>query len=108
MSERPEEDDGAMFFVGMKFTPDATLTQNDLNRLVPAILRLVFRTAEGEPLPVKNHEQTILTLVQFMVDLDIRIDDKAFAEIPEDLRKYFMVLHRDGVKYRYGKKPRLI
>lgn len=107
MNERPQ-DDGGMFFVGMKFHPDENLKQSDLNRIVVHLLRHIFRTWEGEPFPVKNHESSMLMLVQFLVDLDITLDDKTFADIPEDLRKYFQVIHRDGTKYRYGRKPRFL
>lgn len=107
MNDRPTEE-GSMFFVGMKFHPTANLKQTELNRLVPHILRFIFMTADGDPLPIKEHEKTMATLVQFLVDLDIRLDEKSFALIPEDLRKNFKVIHRDGTQYQYGSKPRVV
>lgn len=106
-TDRPK-DDGAMFFVGMSFLPDASLSQKDLNKIILHLFRQIFTTPEGEPMPVSENDNTMLNLVQFLVDLDIRLDEKAFAKLPEDIRKYFLITHRDGMKYRYGQKPRWV
>jgi len=108
MSDERPSDEGTMFFVGMKFNPDARLTQSDLNLIVVHLFRKLFTTFEGEPFPVKDHENAMLTLVQFLVDLDMRLDEETFATIPIDLRKHFKVVHRDGVEYQYGQRPRLL
>lgn len=108
MSDTRPDDDGAMFFVGMKFAPNAELSQKALNRIVIQLFRRIFITPEGEPFTVKEHENTMLQLVQFLVDLDMRLDEEAFAEMPDDLKKYFNVIHRDGTEYRYGSKPRWV
>lgn len=106
MVERPANENG-MFFVGMKFNPTNDMKQSDLNRLVPYLLRLIFQR-DGSPLPVKEFGEgkSMLTLIQFLVDLEVRLTDKAFEEIPPDLRKFFLVEHRDGLKHQYGRKPR--
>jgi hypothetical protein len=104
MVDAPEQENG-MFFVGMKFAPTENLKQSELNRLVIHLFRRIFMR-DGAPLEVKEHESSMLSLVQFLVDLDIRLTEEAFAEIPTDLRRYFSVIHRDGVEYRYGQKPR--
>lgn len=105
MVERPKNE-GDMFFVGLQFAPTENLTQKDLNRLVVSLFRRFFVSPDGEPLEVKDHENTMLQLVQFLVDLDMMLDEEAFVDIPTDLRKFFNVIHRDGTKYRYGTKPR--
>lgn len=106
MVDRPADENG-MFFVGMKFNPTQELRQSDLNRLVPYLLRLIFHR-EGGPLPVKEFGdgKSMLTLIQFLVDLEVRLTDEAFEHIPEDLRKFFLVEHRDGTKHQYGRRPR--
>jgi hypothetical protein len=104
MVDRPK-DEGAMFFVGMKFAPVPELKQSELNRIVIHLFRRIFMK-DGAPLEVTEHESAMLSLVQFLVDLDIRLTEEAFAEIPDDLKRYFKVIHRDGVEYRYGQKPR--
>ena len=104
MTDRPK-DDGSMFFVGMKFAPNENLKQSDLNRIVIHLFRRIFMR-DGAPMEIREHESSMLSVVQFLVDLDIRLTEEAFSEIPEDLRKYFKVMHRDGVEYRYGQKPR--
>lgn len=103
--ERPDDDKG-MFFVGMEFAPTEQLKQSDLNRLVVHIFRRFFRNEDGEPMEIKEFESSMLTLVQFLVDLGIKYNEKAFSELPDDLKRHFMVVHRDGAKYRYGSRPR--
>lgn len=103
-NDRPE-DDGNMFFVGMKFKPTETLSQKDLNQLVVHLLRRVFVTPDGDPLPVKDHDNAMLMLVQFLVDLDIMLTEEAFDDIPDALKRYFVVHHRDGSSHRYGHRP---
>ncbi len=105
MIDRPPNE-GAMFWQGMEFSPTEDLKQSELNRLVVHLFRRFFTTPAGDPLPVKEHPSTMLTLVQFLVDLGYRLDDTAFAEIPDDLKRYFMVVQRDGKKYRHGSRPR--
>jgi hypothetical protein len=104
MIDKPADEKG-MFFVGMKFSPDASLKQSELNRIVIHLFRRLF-LRDGEIMDVKEHENTMLSLVQFLVDLDIRLDEAAFADMPVELRRFFKVIHRDGVEYRYGQKPR--
>jgi hypothetical protein len=95
-----------MFFVGMKFAPSEALKQSDLNRIVVELLRRVFVTRDGQMLEVKHPDHPMLSLVQLLVDLDIRLDEKTFAGIPDDIKKHFKVIHRDGTEYRYGNRPR--
>ena len=102
--ERPD-DDGAMFFRGMKFAPDASLSQNDLNKIVVNMLSVMFIGPDGEPMPVKHTKNPMLSLVQFIVDLDIRLDEETFEKMPDDIKKYFLVINRDGQDYRYGTRP---
>ena len=104
--ERPN-DEGTMFFVGMKFNPDSKLTQSDLNRIVVHLFSKLFTTFDGEPIKITEHESAMLTLVQFIVNLDMRLSEEIFAGIPTELRKHFKVIHRDGVEYQYGHRPRL-
>jgi len=103
--DRPD-DDGAMFFVGMKFSPTENIKQSDLNRLVVELFRRFFISPDGNMMPIKHQDEPMLSLVQFLVDLDMMLDENAFADIPEDLRKFFIVKHRDGTEYRYGQRPR--
>lgn len=98
-------DEKTMFFVGMKFDPDESLKSSDLMRITVELLRRVFVTRDGNLLEAKHSDQPMLSLVQFLVDLDLRLDEKTFAEIPDDLKKYFRVIHRDGTTYRYGRLP---
>jgi len=103
-SYRPE-DDGGMFFVGMKFAPTEKLKQSELNRIVVELFRRFF-VQDGEPLKAKHKDNPMLSLVQLLVDIDFMLDETAFAEIPDDLKKLFIVKQRDGKEYRYGQKPR--
>lgn len=105
-NERPP-DEGAMFFSGMKFAPDETMKQADLNKIVVQLFRRFFITAEGEPFPLKHEDKPMLCLVQFLVDLDMRFDEETFETLPDDIKKFFKVINRNGTEYRYGaRKPR--
>jgi len=104
MSYRPKNDDG-MFFVGMRFAPTEELKQSALNRIVVELFRRFF-SKDGDPLQAKHPDNPMLSVVQMLVDIDFMLDEKAFAEIPDDLKKFFIVKHRDGTEYRYGQKPR--
>jgi len=106
MSDDRPDDDGGMFFVGMRFQPDASLKQSALNTITVELLRRLFTTADGSPLLAKHEDAPMLSLVQLLVDLDMRIDDKTFADFPESIKRHFMVQHRDGLVYRYGSQPR--
>lgn len=107
MTDRPQTD-GAMFFVGMKFAPNESLKQSDLNRIVVELLSRVFVTRDGDALPIKHMDNPMLSLIQFLLDLDMRIDETTFEKFPPDLRKFFKVINRDGTEYRYGQRPRLV
>jgi hypothetical protein len=104
MSDRPENE-GDMFFIGMKFAPTENMKQSELNRIVVHILRRFF-TRDGKPMPVKHEDNSMLSLVQFLVDVDFMLNEEAFGDMPDDLKKLFIVKHRDGTEYRYGQKPR--
>jgi hypothetical protein len=104
MTDRPN-DEGAMFFVGMKFAPTQDLKQSDLNKLVVNLFSRYF-IKNGEVITTKHPDNSMLSLVQFLVDLDFTLNEEAFSEVPEELRKLFMVKHRDGTEHRYGQKPR--
>lgn len=105
MVDKPQ-DEGAMFFQGMEFNPTNDLKQSELNRIVVHLFRRFFHTREGEPLPVKEHDKTMLTLIQFLMDVGFRLDEEAFADMPEELRRHFIVINRDNTKWRYGTRPR--
>ncbi len=95
-----------MFTKGMKFLPTEHMTQDQLNTVVVEILRRVFVTDRNEMLPVPNESNSMRTLVQFLLDLDMMFDEEAFATFPEHIKSLFMVKHRDGKEYRFGRKPR--
>jgi len=104
MSDRPE-DEGDMFFVGMKFSPTEKLKQSDLNRITVELFRRFF-VKDGDILPARHKDNPMLSLVQLLIDIEFMLDEKAFADIPDDLKKLFLVKHRDGTEYRYGERPR--
>lgn len=102
----PQTKDG-MFFKGMKFSPTENITQGDLNRITVHLLRRFFLNNNNEMIDVKHEDiDSMLTLVQFLVDLDISMDDESFQYIPKELRYMFLVKQRDGKEYRYGNRPR--
>lgn len=105
MVDKPQ-DEGSMFWQGMEFAPTNDLKQSELNRIVVHLFRRFFHTREGEPLPVKEHEKSMLTLVQFLMDIGFRLDEEAFEDMPNELRRHFVVKVRDGKDYRYGTRPR--
>lgn len=45
-------------------------------------------------------------MVEILKAMDIRFSPTTFAKLPKELRKHFIVHTRDGVEYRYGRKPR--
>jgi hypothetical protein len=104
MSNRPD-DDGSMFFLGMRFAPTESMKQSDLNRIVIELFSRYF-LLNGEKIPIKHTDNPMLSLVQFLLDIDFMLTEEAFSDIPDDLKKLFIVKHRDGTEYRYGQKPR--
>lgn len=91
-----------MFWQGMEFSPTNDLKQSELNRIVVHLFRRFFTTETGEPLAVKEHEKSMITLIQFLMNINFRLDGDAFAELPEELKKHFVVINRNGRKQRYG------
>lgn len=105
MVNKPENE-GAMFWEGMEFSPTNELKQSDLNRIVVHLFRRFFTTPEGGALPIKEHEKSMLTVVQFLMDIGFRLDEEAFEDMPPELRRHFIIVTRDGKKHRYGTRPR--
>lgn len=103
--QRPKDENG-MFFVGMEFTPTEDMKQADVNRLIVHIFRQLYKGPDGQMLEVKEYDKSIHTLVQFLLDLKIQLNEEAFGHIPDDLKRFFTIIHRDGTKYRHGTKPR--
>lgn len=98
--------EGGMFFKGMRFMPTEDMTQQDLNRLLVHLLRRLFLDQEGNMPTIKHEDKNpMLSVVQFLMDMDIILNDEAFEDIPDDLRRFFIVKYRDGKEHRYGSKP---
>ena len=102
------QDEGGMFFSGVKFLPDENMTQADLNKITVELFRRFFVTADGEPMPVKHADKPMLSLVQFLVDLDMRLTHEVFDDFPPEIKKFFKVINRDGTEYRYGTNSKYI
>ena len=49
---------------------------------------------------------TIEEVAEILKAMDIRFGPEKFAQLPKHLRRHFNVHTRDGVSYRYGRKPR--
>lgn len=96
----------AMFTVGMKFQPTETMTQDELNVVIVELLRRIFVTDGKEMIPLPDESNSMRTLAQFILDLDMMLDEEAFVTFPDAIKKLFVVKHRDGTEYRYGRKPR--
>ena len=105
MVDKPTNE-GAMFWEGLEFSPTNELKQSELNRIVVHLFRRFFTTTEGDALPIKEHEKSMLTVVQFLIDIGFRLDEEAFADMPPELRRHFIIISRDGKKNRYGSRSR--
>jgi len=104
----PQTKDG-MFYTGMQFLPTSSLTQDQLNRIAVHLLRRFFHNADGNMPEIKFEDiNSMLSLTQFIIDLDVFLSEEAFKDIPDDLKSLFMVKKRDGKDYRYGHKPKWV
>ena len=94
------EDQGTMFFAGIKFSPDETMTQDQLFNITTFLMSQIFMTADGNHMPIKHEGDPMVSLVQMLVDLDVRMNTDVFDLIPNNLRRFFKVVTRDGKEHR--------
>lgn len=103
MADLTSKNANGMFVQEMFFSPTENMTQKDLNVFVTHLLHHLYRNKQGDRLPVLETDNSMLMLVQMLVDMGISFKPDGFEELPEEIKKFFVVQERNGVKYRYSK-----